>query len=460
MGGGGGGPGGGMGGGGGPGGGFGGGGPGGGRGGSGTWDTTDWWSAIPQDALRRIGETEQNQPYFAIWGYDGWHRDQLVLRASPNASDAGVPTKEDLTTKTPQMMTTSITDESPMAEFRTRGDMREVIVQSPGGGYHVVVGKSLDPVQRELVVWRWELWGAGAAVMAIGLCGGWLLSVRATRPIRTISDTAQAISATDLSRRIPVEETSSELGVLATTLNETFERLQTSFERQVRFTADASHELRTPLSVIHSQTELSLSRERSAPEYKQSLETCLRAAKRMKSLVESLLVLARADAGKLVLNVEKFDAAAAAAECVAMVEPRAQERRVTVALNAQPAEMEGDRTRVMQLVTNLLMNAIQYNHEGGKATVGIAGHDGEVEIRVQDTGVGMTEEEQRHVFERFFRADPARSRDVGGSGLGLAICRSVAEAHGGRITFHSEFEKGTEFVVRLPVTYVPGGKAK
>ena len=118
--------------------------------------------------------------------------------------------------------------------------------------------------------------------MAIGLCGGWLLSKRVTRPIRVISETARAISASDLSRRIDVREADSELGSLAQTLNETFERLETAFQRQVRFTADASHELRTPLSIIHSHAELALTRDRTAPEYKQAMETCLRAAKRTK----------------------------------------------------------------------------------------------------------------------------------------------------------------------------------
>jgi heavy metal sensor kinase len=424
---------------------------------------TDWWSSIPQDALRRIGENEQDQPYFAIWGYDirGWR----VYRSSSNAESAGVPTKEDLSAPAPAQWGMSTSEEGAKPEFRTRGEMREVIVKSPGGGMHVVVGKSLASVykdvaaiRKDMLILKWKLVGAGGAVMAIGLIGGWLLSLRATKPIRAISATAQAISASDLSKRIPVEETSSELGVLAGTLNEMFGRLQEAFDRQVRFTADASHELRTPLSVIHSQAELSLSRERNAGEYKQSLEVCLRAAKRMKSLVESLLVLARADAGKLVLNVEKFDLAKAAEECVALVGPRAAEKHVTVETDLKTVEMEADRTKVMQLITNLLANAMQYNKEGGKvclktgAVTGSGWGDGQAEIRVADTGVGISNEDQKKVFERFFRTDKARSRDVGGSGLGLAICQSIAEAHGGRITFTSKEGEGTEFVVRMATT--------
>jgi two-component system, OmpR family, sensor kinase len=425
------------------------GGRGGGPGGpGGPWEQPDWWATVPEDVLRRIGENEQDQPYFVIWGADG-----TVLRSSENAHGLPLPQDAGLLMST---WVAGVAAKQPDPVFRDRAVLREVIVPGPYFGVRVLVGKSLASERNYLLMLRWELYGAGAAVMAIGLCGGWFLSARATRPIQSITETARAITATDLSRRIATEETESELGALALTLNETFERLQTAFERQVRFTADASHELRTPLSVIHSQAELSLSRERSAVEYKQSLETCLRAAKRMKSLVESLLVLARADAGKLVLNQETFDLAAAAEECVALVTPRAQERQVQLEIR-KPADAGGtaglsiyaDRTRIMQLMTNLLANAIQYNREGGKVTLTLAPTETEMVLAVADTGVGISAEDQAKVFERFFRADKSRSRDMGGSGLGLAICRSIMEAHHGAITFTSRPGEGTTFTVRL-----------
>jgi heavy metal sensor kinase len=398
----------------------------------------DLWNSVPQDALRRIGENEQDQPYFAVWALDG-----RILRESSATLD--VPTEDD------QHMPLTRGPWAAVAPvFRTRGLQREVIVQAPNAA-HVLVGKSLASVRNDLFYLRWELFGAGLAVMAIGLCGGWWLAVRATRPISAISKTAREISGSDLSKRVEIKESASELGMLATTLNETFDRLQTAFDRQVRFTGDASHELRTPLSVIHSQAELALSRERDAGEYKKSLETVLRAAKRMKSLVESLLVLARADAGKLTLNLEKFDLVETAEECVAMVTPRAAERQVTITTDLHPMPVDADRTRMMQLMTNLLVNAVQYNVVGGKVELFVGPRDGEAVISVTDTGVGIPPEKQPQVFERFFRADEARSREVGGSGLGLAICQSIVEAHGGTITFTSKVGKGTTFLVRLPV---------
>jgi heavy metal sensor kinase len=272
------------------------------------------------------------------------------------------------------------------------------------------------------------------------------------RPIATISEAARQISASDLSRRINVEETQSELGSLAATLNDTFDRLESAFKQQVRFTADASHELRTPLAVIHTQLELALSRDRSPEEYRQAMQACLRAARRMRSLVDSLLVLARADAGRLELKRERFDLAESVEECAAMLAPLASQRNVELtAATDTPAEVVADRTRVTQVITNLMNNAIAYNRDGGRVRVSVGREDGVAVLTVADTGVGIAPGDQADVFARFFRADKARSREAGGSGLGLAICKSIVDAHGGDIRFASRPGEGTTFTVRLPV---------
>ncbi len=393
--------------------------------------------------MRRIGQDEQDQPYFIIWGMWG-----EVLQASSPSLKVPLPASvEVLSTRDDPAPAPPVLADEP--EFRQRGPLREVIVRGPFR-VTVLVGKSTHSEAAALQQLRWILLGAGVGVMAIGLCGGWLLSKRVTQPIRAISDTARAISASDLSRRIAVEEADTELGSLAQTLNETFERLEGAFARQVRFTADASHELRTPLSIIHSHAELALKRDRTAPEYKQAIETCLRAAKRTKSLVDALLVLARADAGRLELKCERFDLKDAAEEALAMVEARARERNVALEKNLPAVEVEADHTRILQLLTNLLANAIQYNREGGCVTLTIAQEGSEAVLTVADTGVGIAAEDQPRVFERFFRADKARSREAGGSGLGLAICQSIVEAHHGSLTFTSVPGHGTTFTVRLP----------
>lgn len=397
----------------------------------------EWWVQVRQDALRRIGQSEEDQPYFVIWD----HRGEVLQASSPRPEVAS-----------PGMAAPSMgPDLAGDPQFRQRGMLREVILQGPFG-VRILVGKSLHSEEAALRQLRWRLLGAGAGVMAIGLCGGWLLSKRATRPIQVISDTAKAISASDLSRRIDAEEAESELGSLAQTLNETFDRLETAFQRQVRFTADASHELRTPLSIIHSHAELALTKERTAEEYKQTIQTCLRAARRTKSLVDALLVLARADAGRLQLKYERFNLRDAAQESLAMVASRAQERNVTLESDVQAVELEADRTRILQLLTNLLVNAIQYNQDSGRVVLTVTQEGLEAVLKVADTGVGIAAADQPHVFERFFRADKARSREAGGSGLGLAICQSIVEAHHGSISFASRPGEGTTFTIRLPLS--------
>lgn len=335
-------------------------------------------------------------------------------------------------------------------EFRQRGNLREAIVPGPLGTM-VVVGRSIKQEQADLQKLIEWIIVTGAGVLLVGLLGGWLLSRRAVRPINEITEIAQNISAVKLSQRIDLSDTETELGALAGVLNGMFDRLESAFARQVRFTADASHELRTPLSVIRSHAELALTRQRSADEYRKTIETCLRAAKRMSALVESLLVLARADAGRLELNRENFDLVEVINECMEMIGPMAQERGITLERQLEPLEVNADRNRIAQLLTNLLTNAVRYNRDGGKVTVSLR-HEGiDVVISVTDTGVGIAPIDQPRVFERFFRADPARSREAGGSGLGLAICQSIVEAHGGQITFTSQSEQGTTFLVRLPV---------
>jgi len=334
--------------------------------------------------------------------------------------------------------------------FRQRGELREAIVTAPFGT-QVVVGRCVAREYGELRQLAGLLVATGLLVTAVGLAGGWLLAGRAIAPIRAITATAQSISASNLSRRISIAQTKSELGDLAGVLNDMFARLEAAFERQVRFTADASHELRTPLSIVYSQAELALARERPAEEYRQSIETCFRAAQRMKSLVESLLVLARADAGRLQLRSDDFDLADSARECVELVGQLAAARRVELKMELASTPVRGDSFRMAQVITNLLTNAIHYNREGGSVTVSVGPRDNRATLSVSDTGVGIAPEDQAHLFERFYRVDKARSRELGGSGLGLAICRSIVEAHGGMITCVSAPGEGSTFTVQLPL---------
>jgi heavy metal sensor kinase len=267
-----------------------------------------------------------------------------------------------------------------------------------------------------------------------------------------MTEAAERISETNLEERIDVGRTETELSRLARTLNGAFDRLGAALDRQTRFTADASHELRTPVSIVVSNAECGLRRDRSAEEYREALEKCLRAGRRMTGVVEGLLVLTRADAGELVLATETVDLGTVVRETADFLAPLAAERGVAVNLNgeAAPVTVRGDAERLRNALGNLVSNAIRYNREGGRVDVSLSAGEEEAVLTVADTGVGIPADARDRVFERFYRVDGARSRDAGGNGLGLAITKWIVEAHGGRISLESEEGVGTTVTIRLP----------
>ena len=289
----------------------------------------------------------------------------------------------------------------------------------------------------------------GSFILFVGLVGGYFFVNRALRPILEISSTATKISAGDLSQRINVAEAESELGQLAAVLNSTFARLETAFAQQKQFASDAAHELRTPVSVILTQTQTTLARERDAAGYRQTVEACQRAAQRMRRLIESLLELARFDAGQEVLKRMQFDFSKTILDGVEMVQPLAGERHVKIISELAPLAITGDSERLSQIVVNLLTNAIQYNRPDGEVRVKLAAEAGLAVLTIADTGQGIAPENLPRVFERFYRADSSRT-GAGNAGLGLSICKAIVEAHGGAIDVASKENVGTTFTVRLP----------
>jgi heavy metal sensor kinase len=384
---------------------------------------------IPESLLQRFGSDEDEAAYAVLRMKDG--AELLSAQAPDDVPPPGVALR------------------AGRPRFRQRGELREVMLPWGDGGA-LIVGRSIAVEDKQVRRVIWILAGTGLGVLLLGLAGGWLLVDRALRPIATMSATAEAVSGSNLSQRVDVEETESELGPLARVLNRMLDRLESAFEQQKSFTADASHELRTPLAVICSQAELALSRERTGEEYRQALATCAKAAQRMRSLVDDLLTLARADAGMLALQPAPFDLRACVEESAEMIRPLAAERGIALGLDLEPVTWTGDRQRLSQVATNLLSNAIRYNRDDGRVDVRLAVKGPEVVLSVSDTGVGIAEEERELLFKRFHRVDKARSRDLGGSGLGLAICRSLVEAHDGALDCESRPGVGSTFTVRLP----------
>ena len=343
-----------------------------------------------------------------------------------------------------------IDEVSPGApQIRSRGGNREVIVAGDHGAL-VLVGDSLAQVRSD--VWRSILGFAAAAgvALALALGGGWFLVGRALAPVKRIAETAEAMSGSNLGLRIDVTRTEDELGAVATSLNQAFDRLQEAFERQTRFTADASHELRTPLASLMAELEWALARPRASGEYRSSLAVCMRAARRMRGVVEGLLTLARADAGALEPHREPVNLAAVVEDAVSGVESIATERGIAIRVDGGPAIVNGDPNRLRELISNLVINAVQCSVPGGIVTCSLSAIGPTARLVVSDTGPGVDADDLPHIFERFYRANKVRSRASGGAGLGLAISKWIAESHGGHIRCESSKGQGARFTVELP----------
>lgn len=333
--------------------------------------------------------------------------------------------------------------------FRTRGDFREAFI-NPKPGDHFVVGRSMSEDRSQLQLLGWKIAAVEIGVWSAVMLAGWWLTGRALRPIGAISAAAERITRGNLSQRIDVGDTETELGDLAGVLNSTFERLDNAFAQQARFTADAAHELRTPVTVILTHVQNSLATEGLSDDNREALEACERAARRMRRLIESLLQLARFDAGRESLHLECCNLSQIAADCHELTSPLGEQRKIHIKTDLCPAPFSGDADRIGQVITNLLTNAIYYNRDGGRVHLATRIEEGRALCVISDNGPGISPDNLPHIFERFYRADKARSGAAGRNGLGLAISQAIAHAHGGEITVESEPGKGSTFFLRLP----------
>ncbi|HVU07218.1 MAG TPA: ATP-binding protein [Verrucomicrobiae bacterium] len=379
--------------------------------------------------------------YYVIWSHDG----KELMRSTNAPTDLIAPNSWN-----PAQM--SHGESQARDILQKHGDNYELIVsiRRERQDYDILIGHSILSELQELRRYLIKQIVNGLIILFAGLFVGHLLISSAIRPINSISDAAVKISAGDLAQRISIAETESELGQLAAVLNSTFARLETAFAQQKQFASDAAHELRTPVSVILTQTQTALNRERDAADYKQTVEACQRAARRMRKLIESLLELARLDAGQEILNRLNFDFSKTISDCAELVQPLADERNVKIISELSSLEITGDPERLAQVVTNLLTNAIQYNKAGGEVRVKLDSQNSLAILKISDTGTGISPADLPRVFERFYRADKSRTGG-GNAGLGLSICKAIVEAHGGTIEVSSEENVGTTFTVRLPI---------
>lgn len=286
-------------------------------------------------------------------------------------------------------------------------------------------------------------------VLCIGV--GYQIARRGLRPVERISRTASMIRSTTLDARLPAAEFPSELAALARTFNEMLDRLEESFQRLSRFSADIAHELRTPLSNLRGEVEVSLGKTRSAAEYQETLASFLEEAGRLSRLIESLLFLARAEHPETQINRETVELGHLLAAVREFYGAAAEEAGVDLRMKpASPVPAPIDRTLVQRAVGNLVENALAHTPKGGTITLSASRQNGSVLVEVADTGRGIAPEHLPRVFDRLYRADRSRTAATGGAGLGLAIVKSIAELHGGTAEIASELGKGTRVGLRLP----------
>jgi two-component system heavy metal sensor histidine kinase CusS len=314
-----------------------------------------------------------------------------------------------------------------------------------GTAYHVLVASSLDEMRAMMQGLRVLLFLLVPGVLLIASLGGYWISRRALAPVDEITRVAKSISVHYLSERLKVPDTGDEIQRLSETWNEMLERLEASVERTRQFTADASHELRTPVALIRTTAELALRRERRPAEYQDSLRSVQIEAERMTELIESLLELARTDRGAPV-PMEPVDLNAVVDEVVRENQSIAAARgvRLTGRPAGKPAIAPANAPAIRRVLLDLVDNAMQHTPTGGEITVSASREATGVRLAVEDNGEGIPVEALPHIFERFFRADNARSSGSG-LGLGLSIAQAIAHAHGTRITVASTPGAGARF---------------
>jgi len=318
--------------------------------------------------------------------------------------------------------------------------------------YTIQVAAPLNEFYEALERFRLILWFSVPLLMVGAGLGGYLISRRALKPVDRITTAAESISISNLSERLEVPKTSDELQRLSETLNRMLTRLDASVQRMSQLTADASHELRAPVSLIRTTAELALQEGRTNTEYHEDMVQILTEAERTSKLIESLLLLARADSGGGGLQHELTDASTSIREAIEQGRSLATEKQIelTADLNSEPIVVRGDGEALRRLFFILIDNAIKYSPEGGRVQVCVQALDSGATIKVIDSGIGISESDLAHIFDRFWRADKVRSRGVGGAGLGLSIARWIVDQHSGSIDVQSELLQGSTFAVTIP----------
>jgi len=384
---------------------------------------------------KQIAEEEGGGHWVEVWDTEG-HRKLVAGTFDPVLS----------TTPTLHPVGVAHTHETASGPIRTMSEYVEV-----DGRRFLVRAAVSEIAAREQVRSLWtQLAVISMAVLLLGGIGGVALANRLVGPLARMARHARRITAEQLHERLEVAGSGEELEQLRDAFNATLARLESSFAQLRRFTADASHEIRTPLTALRSVGEVALQGEKSNVEYRESIGAMLEETDRLKGLVDSLLAIARAEAGQKHYSFESCDLRALADEVVEQLAVLAEERGQTLVVHGEATHVPIDRLTIRQALVNLVDNAIKYSPEGANVRVRVSGDLLFAGIAVGDDGPGIAPEHAEKIFERFYRVDPSRSRAQGGTGLGLSLVKLAAEAHGGRVEVESTPGRGSTFRIVLP----------
>jgi len=326
-----------------------------------------------------------------------------------------------------------------------------------GRSYIVQTGVPTDQIIATLSLFRSYLLMLAPLLLLAAASGGHWLSGKALSPVDAITRTARSIGGGNLGDRLEKLSTGDELQRLSDTLNEMLTRIEGAFLRVTQFTADASHELRTPISLIRTEAEIALRKSRGNEEYREALRHVLLEAEKTSTLVEELLMLARADSGRENLHLTLLDLRSTIGETANEWRQLVESRNLqfTQAIPDCDLPVLADRMSLQRLLAILLDNAVKYTPPPGVVELRLEKRDDKAVITVRDSGIGIAEQDQARIFERFYRADKARSRAPGGAGIGLAIADWIVQQHRGSITVQSSIGSGSSFVVELPLQSAP-----
>lgn len=435
-------------------------------------DLLDQNWAVVKAYLRIVNDQGQSN-YHAVWNYDHDDQDEsntvaavrgVIFIADENGKvfessatyDALGEDKTDVirnVLRTPQAQWLEKHDDHGVPYLIRAGYVLDEAQEKKK--FYVAIGASLADSLKLQTRFTWMIAFLVPLVMVAGIGMGWVFTGRALQPVVEVAETAQRISGSNLSLRIPSRGAGDELDRLIETFNEMIARLEVSFSQIRQFSTDVSHELRTPITIIRGQLEVALFTANTVEQYREAIINSLSDIERLSQIVRALLLLSQAETGQVVLQRQLMDLGKTLEGIVDQFQIPAEGAgvRLTFHNSAGPCPGEFDPVQIERMISNLMSNAIKFTGEGGEVRVTLTRHDDAAEIAVADTGEGIAAEHLPHIFDRFYRVrgPGEQATPEKGLGLGLSFVAWIVRAHGGTINVESELHKGTTFYVRLPL---------